>query len=455
MTALPSGSNVARQAPDDVETPLRLQPSVFRRDVWAAEARYRLHLFVSLAVLLLGWVPVDAYIVGRFDPRLVLVRLLWTASFVVAAVVTRTYGSSVTAPVDLGIAMTCSVGMVVVVALTGASRSPLLAWCLVLPVAVSHVVRRRIRESLLSSLICGVGALVVVWTGHPERRTLVAWGLLTFTTAFVAIVSSRLQVRVSKAVDKLAHSRQQLAQQRAKIERERTDARRLALVGQMAAGVAHEVNNPLAVVKAHLGLILSEVQMLGEGPGRDALLESVGEAATGVERIRVLVRELAELPARDSEVVEECEPEELVSDVVHFIRASTSTTVVAQADPGLPTVRVGRRQAVQTLKSLLHNAVEAVERQPPGEVRLVVLRACGDKDEVRFEVEDTGAGVPAEVFPRLFEPFFTTKPIGKGKGLNLARAREQIAQAGGSISAENLPTGGARFTVRLPVQAGA
>jgi two-component system, NtrC family, sensor kinase len=423
-----------------------------RRDLGAAEARHRQSLFLSLAVLLLTLVPVEAYIFDGIDPWLVLNHLVLSAAFVVASILTRRLGSAVVDPVDLTLSASSSIFLVLAVVRTGGSHSPFLPWCLVMPVAVTMFARRQIRDSVLSSLICCLSTMVLLWVGHADRRTLVAWGFLVFATAFVAVSSSLLQVRVLNTLDSLGHSRRRLDQRRAQSKHERMEARRLALVGQLAAGVAHQVNNPLAVVKANLGFARNELLQRMPEPWCATVLESLGEAAGGVERIRLLVRDLADLapPSGSSSASEECEPGELVADAVDMVRAGTSVEIVTKIEPELHPIRIVRPHIVQVLTSLLHNAVDAVEGLPVGRPRRVLIRASDNSFGIQFDVEDTGAGFSAPVLARLFEPFFSTKPIGSGRGLNLAKSREHVIRSGGSIRAENLPDGGARFSVTLP-----
>jgi signal transduction histidine kinase len=423
-----------------------------RKDLGAAEARHRQGLFRSIAVVLFGLVPAEVYIVGRVDFRLVLAHFALSALFVVAASLTRRKGSSIANGIDLTLSTSSSVFLVTVVVLTGGAHSPFLPWCLVMPVAVTIFARRQTWGSVLSSLICCVSTMYLVWSGHADGRALAAWGFMVFVTAFVAVSSSLLQARVLNTVESLGTHRRKLRHRREQSDRQRLEARRLALVGQLAAGVAHEVNNPLAVVKANLGFARSEIESRLHEPWCGVVLESLGEAAEGVERIRLLVRDLADLSphSRLATAAEECEPQELVADAVDLVRGGTSVPINIEIADNLPSVRVVRHHLVQVLRSLLHNAVDAVEGLPVGSPRRVTIRASGGPLGVRFEVEDSGTGFSETVLTRLFEPFFTTKPIGAGKGLNLAKSREHVTRSGGSISAENLPEGGARLTVRLP-----
>jgi two-component system NtrC family sensor kinase len=437
------------------ETPLPVGddlPSFPRRDLGAAEARHRQGLFRSIAGFLLVVVPVEAYIVGRVDFRLMVAHFSLSAAFFGAAILTRRQGSAIANSIDLTLSTASSVFQVIVVLLTGGGHSPFLPLCLVMPLAVTMFSRRQTRDSVLSSLICCLSSMALVWAEHPDRRALVAWGFLVFATAFVAISSSVLQVRVLNTVESLGNSRRKLQRRRTQNDRQRAEARRLALIGQLAAGVAHEVNNPLAVVKANLGFARSELQSRVHEPWCGVVLESLGEATGGVERIRLLVRDLADLSPHNKVATapEECEPEELAADAVDMIRTGTSVEILSETEPELPPVRVVRHHLVQVLRSLLRNAVDAVEGLPAGSLRRVLIRASATPFGVQFEIEDSGSGFSEAALTRLFEPFFTTKPVGGGKGLNLAKSREHVTRSGGSISAENLPNGGARLTVRLP-----
>lgn len=422
------------------------------KDLGAAEARHRQGLFRAIAVVLVGLVPVEVYIFGRVDFRLVLAHLTLSALFLVAASLTRRKGSSIAVAIDLTFSTLSSVFLVTVVVLTGGAQSPFLPWCLVMPVAVTVFARRQTRASILSSLICCVSSLYLVWSGHSGGRALAAWGFMVFVTAFIAISSSVLHSRVLETFQSLGTYRRKLQHRRVQSDHQRLEARRLALVGQLAGGVAHEVNNPLAVVKANLGFARNEIESRLQEPWCGVVLESLGEASEGVERIRLLVRDLADLSpqSRLATAAEECEPEELVADAVDMVRSGTSVAILIETADNLPSVRVVRHHLVQVLRSLLQNAVDAVEAFPVGSPRRVAIRASGGPLGIRFEVEDSGAGFSEAVLTRLFEPFFTTKPVGGGRGLNLAKSREHVTRSGGSISAENIPEGGARLTVRLP-----
>jgi C4-dicarboxylate-specific signal transduction histidine kinase len=215
--------------------------------------------------------------------------------------------------------------------------------------------------------------------------------------------------------------------------------------------VAHEVNNPLAFVKANLSFLEEELGEHPPVPGREDLRGVIAETQQGVLRIQQIVTDLRQF-SRKSSTVEECAVADAVEEAQRLasVRLNSLGEVVRELPTNLPRVRMGQRQLVQVLLNLLVNAADAIESAQPRRPARIILRARPCAGGVCLEVEDNGPGIPPEVMPRLFEPFFTTKPPGKGTGLGLALSREYIGRTGGSLVAENCPGGGARFVIQLP-----
>ncbi len=235
---------------------------------------------------------------------------------------------------------------------------------------------------------------------------------------------------------------------------------RLAAVGHLAAGVAHEVNNPLTYVRSNLGQLRAhwsfvqklladralddEAQLiLGEGE------ELIDESLEGVERAVSIVRDIKGFAHSGSETHESVELNMLLDSVLRV------------ASPQLgPEVRIDRRYAAsicvtgsgqelkQVFLNLILNASQAI-----GDTGTIRIETREEGNHAVVSVVDDGAGIDPEALEWLFDPFFTTKPVGQGTGLGLSISHEIIKRHGGEIHVESLPGEGSRFSVQLPLDA--
>ena len=261
----------------------------------------------------------------------------------------------------------------------------------------------------------------------PELRDLVA--------AF-----NRMSARVRESQDEMEKLIASLNQRVALATEEGLRAERLATLGAIAAGFAHEMGNSLNVIAGFTSVVLREVP---EGDIHRTDLETVrresARAAALLERFLFFAR------ARSAHT-EQQRVEPIVRESVEVIGPAAATahvTTEVSVEPGLPLVRLDAELLRQAFVNLCVNAVQAME----GGGRLSV-RAVKQNGGVAVEFQDTGKGVDASVRDRIFEPFFTTKPNGTGLGLAIVR---QAAEAnGGSVELESEPGRGALFRVRLP-----
>ena len=232
----------------------------------------------------------------------------------------------------------------------------------------------------------------------------------------------------------------------AESDRRRARAERLASVGQLAAGVSHEINNPLSYVKSSLNCLRDGTLLEAEKR------EIIEEALYGVDRIAQITSELRAFGRDLPEEAEDCLMDEVVEESLRIAASRlASTQVTRQLEPGPIRVRAVRRWLVQSMVNLLVNAADALEEVAP-ERRWIRVEFRRSGPEVWVVVEDGGPGIPDDVAPRLFEAFFTTKGE-KGTGLGLALTRDQVERSGGRIEVERAPAGGARFVIRLPAMA--
>jgi len=242
-------------------------------------------------------------------------------------------------------------------------------------------------------------------------------------------------------------------------------AQRLETVGSLAAGVAHEVNNPLAFVRANLhqierlaGLMAkhiegsaatdSEAEELGELP------QIVAECLDGIDRIGRIVdamRRFARLPAEDLGPVD---LNEVVREAIRLaeLHRNRGVTVEAWMAEGLPAVQGSSQRLTQVFLNLLVNAKQALAAQPDGHI---TVRTRLARDIVEVVVMDDGPGVPEANRDRIFDPFFTTKGPDDGTGLGLSIAFDIIREHGGVLELKPGPRGGACFIAHLPSHADA
>jgi len=238
-------------------------------------------------------------------------------------------------------------------------------------------------------------------------------------------------------------------------QRQLAHADRLAVIGQLAAGVAHEVNNPVAFVSANLQVLERNLQTLRRrqgDPADDAVWEDslamLTECHEGIKRITRTVREMTSL-ARTSEETDRVVPvRELVeiarTMTIHELRNRATLTVELH---DAPEVKGDPGRLSQVLINLLINASHAMGRGPDNRIS---IRARIEGDEVVVDVKDNGPGIPAEKIDKVFEPFFTTKLRTQGTGLGLSICRDIVSQHGGSLTVNSTPGLGACFSMRLP-----
>lgn len=275
----------------------------------------------------------------------------------------------------------------------------------------------------------GLGLLLLVSTGVVAAA---AWRPMPGTAA-AALVAGTAGAVASLAVGLRV--------------RERVERReRLALLGTMAAGVAHEIKNPLAAIKGAAQFVDKEIEAAGlQGESRDYLRLVVGE----VDRLNGVVEAFLTYARPLEPRRQEVRLPALLGDVVRLQSASLPPGVKAETafDDGLPPVPADPALLAIAAVNLVRNAAEAM---PGGGTLTVAARARVDglRSVVAVEVSDTGPGVPADQLRRIFEPFVTTKAKGSGLGLAIAR---RIAEAhGGEIRVENLAPSGCRFSILLP-----
>ena len=227
-------------------------------------------------------------------------------------------------------------------------------------------------------------------------------------------------------------------------QRELIAREKLATVGEIASGVAHEVNNPLAAIRM-------EAEMLGRSTQDADASAAASTIVREVDRAARIVRSLLRLARRADTTPTRIQVNELVRDVAEIrqrVLRSDNIEVRTKMDQGAEAVLGLGQELQQVVINLVTNAEHAVRGRPAAVIQLTTEAR---DDWVRLTVEDSGPGVPAEIRGRVFDPFFTTKSPDEGSGLGLSICQRVVAEVGGRIWIEDSETlGGAKFVVELP-----
>jgi two-component system NtrC family sensor kinase len=299
---------------------------------------------------------------------------------------------------------------------------------------------RRIGGWLAVSLVTGgklVGLLAVA-TSQPREFGSMEERLLAILAdhASIAIENARLYQQLKDRLDELHQTQAQLLQ-----------TEKIAAMGQLLAGVAHELNNPLLVIMGHSSLLVDDA----EGEPVPARAAKITEAA---ERCARIVRNFLGLARQQPPEREPTSLNQVVRDVMEVLGYSLRVDgieVVLSLSTALPPLSADPHGLHQVLVNLGTNAHHAMRGAPPPR-RLTITTALDPAGpSAQLEVADTGPGIPPEIRARIFEPFFTTKPRGQGTGLGLSLCRGIIESHGGTLDVESEPGQGARFRVRLPL----
>jgi PAS domain S-box-containing protein len=237
---------------------------------------------------------------------------------------------------------------------------------------------------------------------------------------------------------------------------------RLASMGALAAGIAHEINNPTSYVLSNLGFLKSwqdeleqELGAAAHTPRVQEMLtearEVVAECLDGCSRIRDIVRDMRCFSHTPDENVMPVDIHASLDVVLRMAHGELKHTARLEKDyaPQLPVVLGSEGRLSQVFLNLVINAAHAMRSETPSE-HVLRVRTRLEGERVRIDVSDTGHGIPPDVLSRIFDPFFTTKPTGVGTGLGLSISHSIVQKMGGEITVESEVGRGTTFTLRLP-----
>lgn len=230
-------------------------------------------------------------------------------------------------------------------------------------------------------------------------------------------------------------------------------AHRLAALGELSAGLAHEINNPLAVIRQEAELLqdLLPEEVLGGLADGDEIRESIDEIIQQIDRCKSITHNLLNYARKNDPVIQAMDVNGIVEDMVRLIEKDAqhrNITIVRNFAGNLPDLSTDAPQLRQVILNLLQNAVQAFTA--PGEVHVETAQTTSGS--LLIYIRDTGSGISPENLERIFDPFFTTKPPGQGTGLGLSICQKIISRLGGGISVQSKLGHGSTFTIHLPFE---
>lgn len=236
------------------------------------------------------------------------------------------------------------------------------------------------------------------------------------------------------------------------MQKQVVEAGKLAAIGELAAGIAHEINNPVAIMVECAGWIKDLMGMpeYGTEANLKEIQETLQEIAIQGSRCKEITHKLLSFARKTDSRVQEVDIPILLEEIISLTHQKArfgNVTVRTEIAPDLPKITASPTELQQVILNLINNAIDAFSRKEG----TIVVRALRQGEAIVIDVADNGQGIPPADLQRIFEPFYTTKPVGKGTGLGLAICYGIINKMGGDITVESELNVGTTFHVRIPV----
>lgn len=270
--------------------------------------------------------------------------------------------------------------------------------------------------------------------------------MILFGSLAIIVTALILAKRMVKRIARTDKEKEQMNEQL-------IQAGKLASLGELAAGIAHEINNPVAIMLEEAGWIddLLEEEEFQNSSNLQEIKRAINQIRTQGRRCKQITHKLLSFARKTDPAMQEVQINDLINELVAFStkRAKyANITITTDLGPNLPYVKASPSELQQVFLNLINNALDAMEKN--GGILSIKTRL--EDNYIKVEVSDTGPGIPEANLKRIFDPFFTTKPVGKGTGLGLSICYGIIKKSGGDIKVTSTVGKGTTFIVTLPIK---
>ena len=326
-----------------------------------------------------------------------------------------------------------------------------------IPQSAAHLASRRLMSRLLmvAGLLLAVSIVIGVFWAHGITRPLEKLFGATRTIAqgdFDIQVDVTSRDEIGDLASSFNHMTGELKEREKKLHEAHTQlvqSEKMAAFGQLGAGIAHEVKNPLTGILACAQLAVEEI------PAESAVHEDLRLIEKEAKRCKAIIENLLKFARQEKAEMAPTDVNAAIADAVAIVNHQMELNEVhvdVDLDSELPSIQANANQLQQVFLNFMINAQQAMEGTPG---RITLTSRIVDGGHVELCFADTGPGIPEEIQAKLFEPFFSTKPVGKGTGLGLSVSYGIIRDHGGAIRIDSKPGEGAKFLVTLPIAASA
>ena len=288
----------------------------------------------------------------------------------------------------------------------------------------------------IASVLIALCAVIIAFTGS------LGFAVAGIFLAFVTFMNTRQLLKKLTAAN----------EQTCFLDEKLVQSQKLASIGELSAGIGHEINNPLAIISQETEWMQHLLKQIGERDPKEVaeLQDSLKEVLRQVDRCREITQNLLDFARKKEPVFQEVNVNKLIDDLSRLVEKETiryHIEIRKDFQQDLPLVHTDAPSLRQVVLNLLTNATHAIEKD--GRIRIATQRS--ENGSVDIIVEDTGCGIPKDHLIKIFDPFFTTKPEGKGTGLGLSICHGIVDKLGGRISVSSEVGKGSTFVVNLPI----